>query len=397
MGDGARADVLLLRAGATSYDGRSVDVRGAARLNFGSCSYLALEVREDLRAGAIDAVRRFGTQFPFAKPQLECHLYGELEAALAEMTGGKPVIASSATLAHLAALPALIRTGDAVIVDRLAHASIHMAMALVKQGSIETLPHNRMDLLAARIEDLSRIHDRVWYVLDGVYSMSGSFARVDALAELLARFPKLHLYSDDAHCTSWLGRHGRGLLLDRLPDPSRVVVTLSLNKAFSAGGGVLIAPNEEVQARIQLAGAPLLFSGPLQPAQLGAAVASARVHLSPELADLQATLAQRIASAHALARRHEIRLGTEDHTPILFVPCGDEAGMFSLFHAMLANGFYIAPAVFPAVARGHAGLRLTVSLHNSLEDTEDLFACLAEEIRAIPSVLAHQRAPETSR
>lgn len=392
IGDGARAEVLLLRAGTSAYGGTHVDVSDAPRLNFGSCSYLALEVREELRAGAIEAVRKFGTQFPFAKPQLECNLYGDLEAALEQMTGGKPVIASSATLAHLAALPALFRAGDAVIVDRLAHASIHMAMTLVKQAPFEMLPHNRMDLLAERIEELSRSHDRVWYVLDGVYSMSGAFARVDTLAELLARFPKLHLYSDDAHCTSWLGLRGRGLVLDRLPDRSRVVVTLSLNKAFSAGGGVLIAPTEELRTRILYAGAPLLFSGPLQPAQLGAAVASARLHLTPEFAELQATLARRIHETHALARAYGVHLATTDPTPIMFVPCGAEDGMFALFHAMLAHGFYIAPAVFPAVARGRAGLRLTVSLHNALEDTERLFVCLAREIQAIPSVAAHQRA-----
>jgi 7-keto-8-aminopelargonate synthetase-like enzyme len=388
---GGDAGVLLLRADRAPYRGAHVQVHGAPRLNFGSCSYLALEVHEQLRQGVIDAVTAYGTQFPFAKPQLECPLYGELQALLEQMTGGRVVIASSATLAHLAALPAIVGRGDAVVIDRLAHASLHQAMRHVDGVPIEVLPHDRMDVLEARVSALEQMHERVWYVLDGVYSMSGSRSPIAELEAMLGRHPQLWLYADDAHCTSWLGRHGRGWTLDRLADRTRVVVTLSLNKAFSAGGAALVLPTEALRARVVHAGAPMMFSGPLQPPQLGAAVASARLHLTPELDRRQALLADRIAHAHALARQHGIRLASTDPTPIMFVACGPEDGMYALFHAMLERGYYLAPAVFPAVARGKAGLRLTASLHNSADELERMFLALADEIGAIASVAAHQQ------
>jgi 7-keto-8-aminopelargonate synthetase-like enzyme len=65
--------------------------------------------------------------------------------------------------------------------------------------------------------------------------------------------------------------------------------------------------------------------------------------------------------------------------------------MYSLFHAMCRRGFYIAPAVFPAVPRTRAGLRLTASLHNRPEDTEKLMEVLASEIRKIPAVVEFQK------
>ena len=68
----------------------------------------------------------------------------------------------------------------------------------------------------------------------------------------------------------------------------------SLAKAFSAGGAVLVSPDVETARLVRTCGSTMIFSGPLQPALLGAAIASARVHLSHELGERQARLAERI-------------------------------------------------------------------------------------------------------
>lgn len=65
--------------------------------------------------------------------------------------------------------------------------------------------------------------------------------------------------------------------------------------------------------------------------------------------------------------------------------------MYTLFHAICGRGFYIAPAVFPAVPRNRAGLRLTASLHNSAEDTARLMEVLASEMKKIPEVVEFQK------
>ena len=390
--DGAEHDVLLRRADDASYRGSTVGVGGMEMLNFGSCSYMALERREELRRGVIDAVTTYGTQFPFAKPQLECPLYRDLEDALRAMTGGEIVVASSATLLHLAAVPALMRPGDAVVVDRLAHASLWMALGQLANVPRDMVPHNDVAALERKIAELSDRHTRVWYVLDGVYSMSGDFAPTTAIERLVAKFPKLHLYADDAHATSWIGRHGRGVTLDRIADTSRSFVTLSLNKAFSAAGGALVVPNADWRDRIRHAGAAMMFSGPIQPPMLGAAVASARLHLTAEFAELQRELQRRIARMRRLARERGIAVGTPHETPIVFIPCGEEASMYALFHALGRRGFYLAPAIFPAVGVRKAGLRLTVSLHNEDADMVRLLDVMREEMNRIPAIVDHQAA-----
>lgn len=65
VSEAADAGVIMNRAGY--YDGSSVEVDGRSMRNFGSCSYLGLEVREDLKQGACEATRLYGTQLPFSR------------------------------------------------------------------------------------------------------------------------------------------------------------------------------------------------------------------------------------------------------------------------------------------------------------------------------------------
>jgi 7-keto-8-aminopelargonate synthetase-like enzyme len=349
-------------------------------LNFAGCSYLGLEQRPELREAAIDAIRRYGTQLSISRAYLESPYYVELEAALGQMTGGSVLVATSTTAAHVSALPVLMGERDAIIIDKFAHASLHTAVALVQGTPVHTLPHGRLDVLEERIEHLAQKHERVWYILDGLYSMSGDFAPLTELAGCLERHPQLHLYVDDAHATSWCGQRGRGRALDVLPDTSRVVVALSLNKAFAAAGGALVFPNEKLRERVRFCGGPMVFSGPIQPPMLGAAVASARLHLQPELADLQRQLQERIEMTHRLAAREGVPLATSSMTPIVNVQCGTPDGAFRVTRRLWERGFFVSPSAPPAVPPERSGIRMTLSVLNSLDDVAGLVHALREEL-----------------
>ena len=379
MGEAQAAGTLLQTADEGAFSGRFVGYEGRQLLNFVTCSYLGLEQREDLKRAAISAIERLGVQFSCSRAVIQSSEYGDLEAALGTMTGGKAIVAATTTLAHIAALPVLIGPRDAVIIDQQAHASLHTACALLRVP-IDIVRHNRMDQLETRVRELSSKYERVWYVLDGLYSMLGDFAPIDALRTLLERYPALHLYVDDAHSTSWAGTHGRGYALERLPDRSRVVGVLSLNKAFSAGGGALILPDEHAAQRVRRAGGPLVFGGPLQPPLLTAAVASAKLHLSSELPTLQAALDERIKLTIKLCDEREVPLADRSISPIFFVRCRTTEKTFSMIKGLReTHGLYTCPAFFPIVPKGQAGVRITVSLHNTLGDIEKLVDALASE------------------
>jgi 7-keto-8-aminopelargonate synthetase-like enzyme len=381
--EAAEAGVIMQTVDDVEYAGRHVQIGGQRLLNFGSCSYLGLEQRPELKRGAMEAIERFGTQFSYSRAYLELPLYRTLESLLQRITGGHPLVAPTTTLAHIAALPVLAEPGDAIIVDQFSHASMHTATALIRSVPIHPVRHNRMDILEERLARLCRAHRHVWLVLDGLYSMLGDFAPLDQIGGLLERYPQLHLYVDDAHCTSWFGQNGRGFALDYLPDPSRVVVALSLNKAFSAGGAVLVFPNAEWRSQVRRCGGPMLFSGPMQPALLGAAVASANLHLQPEFVDLQQELVSRIERAHTVAGSLGMRFASRDRTPIFFLRCGPSRLTFELALGLRQRGIYVSISVFPAVPQNRSGIRFTVSLHNTPDDIDWLMEALSKETKRV--------------
>jgi 7-keto-8-aminopelargonate synthetase-like enzyme len=383
MGEAEQARTLLQTADEGAWSGRYVDYEGQKLLNFVCCSYLGLEQRDELKRAAIAAIERLGVQFSCSRAVLQSSVYGALEGALGRMTGGTAVVAPTTTLAHVAALPVVVGPKDAVIIDQQAHASLHTACALLRVP-MAVVRHNRLDLLEARVAELAKSHDKVFYVFDGLYSMLGDFAPIEALREMMQRQPALHLYVDDAHSTSWIGTHGRGYALERLPDRSRVIGVLSLNKAFSAGGGALILPNEALAQAVRRAGGPIVFGGPLQPPLLAAALASAQLHLSPELPLLQQALLERIRLFISLCEQHDVPLADTSLSPIFFVRCRTTAKTFEMIRGLREHhGIYTCPAFFPIVPKGHAGVRITLSLHNTNEDVARLVEALAAEARRL--------------
>ena len=374
----ATAGIMMNTSDNVDYKGRFVEIGGARLLNFGGCSYLGLDQRDELKNGAIDAVRRYGTQFSISRAYLQSPLYELLESTLDRMTGVNSLFAASTTLAHISAVPVLIRPGDAVILDRFAHASVHTAVGLLDSVPVTLVPHSSLAAIETEIVRLAKSHRRIFYLIDGLYSMHGDLAPFAELAGLLQRHPQLHLYVDDAHSTSWLGTHGRGSALEFLPDRSRVVVALSLNKAFSAAGGALIFPDPGARGLVRRCGGPMLFSGPIQPPMLGAAVASADLHLAPGFAALQASLLERIDFVRARSKELNIRYLNADRTPIFFARCGTLKALFPVVQALLARGLFVCPGGFPAVAKNQSGVRFTVSTANTTEDIQLFLETLAE-------------------
>ena len=281
-----------------------------------------------MREAVIDAVTRYGTQFSSSRTYLSSPQYDQLEPLLGEMFGGHVLVTPTTSLGHLATLPVLVGARDAVILDHQVHASVHMASNQLRvQGTtVELVRHNDIERLETLIERLGAAHDRVWYLADGVYSMFADLAPFAELAELLDRHPNLHLYIDDSHGVGWTGTHGRGPALDALGMHPRLIVAASLNKSFAAAGGALVFPDPELRRRVRTAGGPMIFSGPIQPPLLGAAIESARIHLSDELPMRQAALRERVELFTELAEEFCLPLASHDITPIRYVPLGLPGG-----------------------------------------------------------------------
>jgi 7-keto-8-aminopelargonate synthetase-like enzyme len=382
--EGAVTDAIAhgighLTAEDEELGGRVLTLHGRRHINFGSCSYLGLETDLRLKDAACDAVARYGVQFSSSRAYVSCPPYDELERLFETLFGASVVVAQTTTLAHFAALPILIGRDDAVVCDQLVHNSVQSVMPTLAAAGAEVrlVRHNRIDRLDTLVRGLAERHRRVWYLADGIYSMHGDVAPVGAINELMSRHDRLFLYVDDAHGVSWSGRHGRGTVIGDGGLPPRTVMVASLAKSFAAGGAVIVTPDAETAHLIRKCGSTLIFSGPLQPALLGAAIASARVHLSSEIDERQRALLERIRLFNELAASRHLPLGSPAETPIRFVRTGDNDTTYPTAAALMREGFYVNTAVFPAVSRGAGGLRVALTVHQTLDDIRALVDAIA--------------------
>ncbi len=79
-----------------------------------------------------------------------------------------------------------------------------------------------------------------------------------------------------------------------------MIVAGSLANGFGSGGAFLASPDDATEEMSRTRSGTMFFSGPIHPAQLGAAIAAAPIHLSPELAQRQRQLVERITLANQL-------------------------------------------------------------------------------------------------
>ena len=364
-------------------DGRLVTLDGRSLVNFGNCSYLGLETDVRLKQGACDAVLRYGVQFASSRTYLSAPLYSEFENLLSVMVGGHPLVVSQTTsLGHQAALPILVGPRDAVLFDTQVHASVQAVFPVLREAGVVCRPvgHNRLDRVEEHAARLAREHERVHYLADGVYSMHGDYLDVDGLFALLERQPALHAYVDDAHGVGWAGRNGAGIVLGRRGLHERMVVVLGLAKSFSASGAAIVLPRAELARRLFMCGSTMIFSGPLQPALLGAGIASAKIHLSDELPKLQGRLMDRIELFGRLGQELGITARSCAPSPIRFIELGNEEHTVEVASALRSQGYFVNVGCFPAVPRGRAGLRITLNLHHTLEDIRGLLHALSRHL-----------------
>lgn len=359
-------------------NGSTLLLDGKRLIDFGSCSYLALNRDSRLKQAAQLAIERYGTSHSSSPMYTSVGLYGDLEEQLERILGGPVAVAPTTTLAHLAALPALVGSDDLVLLDHSSHASLRLAADVLRgQGiQVEMIRHNDVAALRKRLEECSAEFDKIWYAADGLYSMFGDYAPVAEIAPLLDEFPGLHVYYDEAHSFGWAGDSGRGYVLEHVPWHPRMVIVAGLSKSFAANGAVLAFGTEELRQRVVYCGSSFTFSGPVQIGSLGAAIASASIHLTGEHQKLQQQLHQRIDLSRDLLLENGLPLMRQDQSPIWFVKVGRVNDAIQLVRDLMEAGFYTNPAGYPAVPLGSAGVRFTQTLHHTEKDLRGLIAAI---------------------
>jgi 7-keto-8-aminopelargonate synthetase-like enzyme len=113
---------------------------------------------------------------------------------------------------------------------------------------------------------------------------------------------------------------------------------------------------------------------------LGACIASAKIHLSPEIKNMQSQLQERVQYVNKLCKELELPLMWENDTPIFFIGVSKPAVAFSMVKRLLNLGYLFNLSVFPSVAINNAGLRIPISRNHTFDDLKGLISSISEEL-----------------
>ncbi len=388
MTNAKESGALHLYAEDEYLDGRRIQINGRKLFHFGTTGYLGLEHDQRLKQGAIEAIQAYGTQFPLSKSYISNPLYAELEALMTQIFNCPVVLTKNSTLGHLGVIPTVVNDGDGVILDHQVHWSVQSAVNPLKLRSVpvEMIRHNNLDMLEDKILKLQSKCNKIWYMADGMYSMFGDYAPIEELMQLMNKYPKLHIYFDDVHGMSWKGRNGSGYVMSVLKKlPDRVILFGTLSKTFGASGAVVVCKDKKIYQRIKNFGGPLTFSVQLEPAALGAAIASAKIHLSDEIYQMQEDLYTRIAYFSQCIKNTDLPLIIENDSPIFYIGAGMPDTGFNLVRRLMKAGYYVNTGIFPAVPVKNTGLRITICRNNEQEEMQGLVDAIVENF---PKALA---------
>ena len=373
--DAKQEGIMHLYADGETFNGRTIGVKNRQLFHFGTTGYLGLEQDARLKAAAIEAIRKYGTQFPLSKSYISNPLYKQLEEKLTAMYQNPIIITKNSTLGHMGVIPNAVNDRDAIILDHQVHWSVQSAAKVLKNRSvpIDMIRHNDLEMLEDKIKSLANKRQRIWYMVDGIYSMYGDFAPINDLKTLTLKYPQLHLYIDDVHGMSWIGKNGTGYALSELDELSdNILLFGTLSKTFGASGAVLVCSNKKMYQEIKTFGGPLTFSAQLEPASVAAATASAEIHLSLEIYELQNDLRERVGYFNELLEKTDLPLIDKNISPVFFIGTGMPKTGYNFVNRLMKEDFYVNLGIFPAVPVKNTGVRITISRHNQKQEIKDL-------------------------
>jgi glycine C-acetyltransferase len=302
-------------------------------------------------------------------------IHKELERRIAHFLGtDDAILYSSCFDANGGLFETLLGPDDAVISDELNHASIIDGVRLCKATRMRYANRDMADLEAKLRESQGARHRLI--ATDGVFSMDGYVAPLDAIVELAERYRALVMV-DDSHAVGFVGPNGAGTpelfgVQDRVD-----IVTGTLGKAMGGASGGYTAAHAEIVEMLRQRSRPYLFSNSLAPSIAAAGIATL------DLLETSGELLQRLREntsyfrSEMAARQFEI---PESDHPIVPIMIGDAVEAAAMADRLLTEGIYVRAFSYPVVPRGKARIRTQMSAAHSREELDQAITAF-EKVR----------------
>ncbi|MGP2416416.1 glycine C-acetyltransferase [Pantoea ananatis] len=341
-------------------------------INFCANNYLGLANHPALIQAAKEGMDSHG--FGMASVRFICgtqDIHKQLEKKLADFLGMEDAILYSSCFdANGGLFETLLGAEDAIISDALNHASIIDGVRLCKAQRYR-YANNDMAQLRDRLKEARDNGAKtIMIATDGVFSMDGVIANLNAICDLADDYSALVMV-DDSHAVGFVGSTGRGTheycdVMGRVD-----IITGTLGKALGGASGGYTAAKAEVVEWLRQRSRPYLFSNSLAPAIVAA---SLRVL---DLLSEGDGLRQRLWDNARFFREKMISAGFTlagaDHA-IIPVMLGEASVAQEFAQLLQQEGIYVTGFFYPVVPKGQARIRTQISAAHSQQQLETAVA-----------------------
>lgn len=332
-------------------------------LNFASYNYLGLSYRPEVKEAVIEATHLYGngaSGSPVLSGSMEVH--HQLAERLAVFKGKEAVlIFPTGYSANLGVIAGLMRSGDLIVADQYAHASVVDGMILSKANS-RFFRHNKVEDLERK---LKRFNGKKLVIVEGVYSMDGDIAVLPEILEVSKRHGARVLI-DEAHSTFIYGETGRGVAEHFGLDDEVDIHIGTFSKSLGGQGG-FVAGSKALIDYLRGFSRSRFFSCGISP------VVTAGILKALEIFEAEPELRQRlwanVEHMHSLLNEGGVPVGNSQ-SQVVPILVNDDARVFEIGEALMRDGLYINPVQYPAVPKHKSRFRMSISAAHSPEELE---------------------------
>ncbi|RUO63001.1 glycine C-acetyltransferase [Pseudidiomarina insulisalsae] len=357
---------------------------GQSVLNFCANNYLGLANHPDLIAAAKKGLDEHG--FGTASVRFICgtqDIHKTLEQKLSGFLGTEDTILYSSCFdANGGLFETLMGPEDAIISDELNHASIIDGIRLSKSKRYRYKNNDMADLEAKLQQAKADGARHILIATDGVFSMDGVIANMEAICDLAEEYGALTMM-DDCHATGFLGENGKGTheycgVLGRVD-----IITGTLGKALGGASGGYTSGKKQVIDWLRQRSRPYLFSNSVAPAIVQASIRV--LEMLEEGDELRQRLWDNASHFRSEMTKAGFTLSGADHA-IIPVMIGDAKLAAEMADRLLAEGIYVIGFSFPVVPRGKARIRTQMSAGHTREQLDraiDAFTRIGKDLGII--------------
>ncbi|UCH83487.1 MAG: aminotransferase class I/II-fold pyridoxal phosphate-dependent enzyme [Candidatus Latescibacterota bacterium] len=350
-GPGARVDIVETK---TNKELKNL-------INLASYNYLGLSHRPEVIEAAVKATERYGTGAS-GSPILSgtISLHDELAARVARFKRKEQALLfPSGYSANLGVISGLMRSGDLIVTDQYAHASIMDGIVLSK-ANVRYFRHNSIGDLHRKLKGFK---GKKLVIVEGVYSMDGDLAKLPEIVEVSRRH-KARIMIDEAHSTFLFGKNGRGVA-EHFGLENEVDIHFGTFSKTLGGIGGFVAGSKTLVTYLKGFSRSRVFSCALPPGvAAGLIKALDIVESEPEL---RTRLWENVDFMQGLLRKAGVDIG-DSSSQVIPIMVRDDDRIFKIAEDMIHEGVYLNPVRYPAVGKHRSRFRISITAGHSKED-----------------------------